>query len=207
MDTRVDLVKYDAMVSAIAECERVDEAKDIRDKAIALEAYYRQARNMEAERQACNIRLRAEDRVGHLLKELARAQGERNDLDTLSTDGTKSPYASALSDMGMSRQQAHRFQSLANVDRETFEAALASPEKPTTNGIIARAKLKADPQKPKVADEALWLWGRLRDFERMGFLENNPQWALESMTDAMHADVIRLAPHVANFLTDIGEDQ
>ena len=43
------------------------EAKDIRDKAMAPEAYYRQARNLKAEPEAAN-RLRAERRVGELLK-------------------------------------------------------------------------------------------------------------------------------------------
>lgn len=36
------LALYERMCSAIAECVAVDEAKDIRDKALALEAYYRQ---------------------------------------------------------------------------------------------------------------------------------------------------------------------
>ena len=50
-----ELVRYDAMCSAIAAAYEVDEVKDIRDKAIALEVYARQARNTEAERQACEI--------------------------------------------------------------------------------------------------------------------------------------------------------
>lgn len=61
------------MCSTIAECHRLDEVKDIRDKARALEMYARQARNLEAERKACEIRLRAERRSGELLRELARA--------------------------------------------------------------------------------------------------------------------------------------
>jgi len=68
------LALYERMCSAIAECVAVDEAKDIRDKALALEAYYRQARNLDAEREAANVRLRAERRVGELLKDLARAE-------------------------------------------------------------------------------------------------------------------------------------
>ena len=47
------LVRYDAMCRAIDAAFEVDEVKDIRDKAIALETYARQAKNVEAERQAC----------------------------------------------------------------------------------------------------------------------------------------------------------
>jgi len=193
-----DLVRYDTMVNAIAECARVDEVKDIRDKAAALEAYYRQARNLEAERQAANVRLRAERRAGELLKELARAQGERNDLtpETSSTPETKlSPYAAALSDSGMSRQTAHQYQALANVPEQEFNAVLEGPSKPSRAAIIRQAK-----PEPKVNDDALWLWGRLRDFERMGYFDRDPCRVLDGMTDAMRADVLRLAPVVADFL-------
>lgn len=54
------LVRYDAMCRAIESAYAVDEVKDIRDQAIALETYARQAHNVEAERKACEIRLRAE---------------------------------------------------------------------------------------------------------------------------------------------------
>ena len=55
-----DLAIYDRMCFAIAECHRVDEVKNLRDKAQALELYARQCKNTEAERQAANVRLRAE---------------------------------------------------------------------------------------------------------------------------------------------------
>jgi len=38
--------------------------KDIRDKAIAIQVYARQAQNVEMEREACDIRLRAERKLG-----------------------------------------------------------------------------------------------------------------------------------------------
>ena len=194
------LVKYDAMVTAIAECEAFDEAKDIRDKAQALEAYYRQARNTEAERQAANVRLRAERRAGELLKVLARAQGARN--DTLSRPVTKSAYAEALEETGMSRQQAHNFQALANVPEEDFEAALADPKKPSRAGVMRKVKAE-----PEVSDAGLWVWGRLRDFERGKYLEMKAQDLFAGMTETMVQDVLRLAPKVAEFLDQIGDDQ
>lgn len=196
------LALYDAMVTAITECARVDEVKDIRDKAAALEAYYRQARNLEAEREAANVRLRAERRAGELLKELARAQTSGLKQGPLSNDVTteQSPYATALADTGMSRQTAHRYQQLADMPRGDFEAALAGPEKPSTSGIIRAFR---EPQKPRVSDEALWLWGRLRDFENKGFLDCRVEAVLDEMTDAMRADVARLAPLVREFLETV----
>jgi hypothetical protein len=41
------LVRYDAMCHAIAAAHEVDEVKDIRDKARAIEMYARQAQNTE----------------------------------------------------------------------------------------------------------------------------------------------------------------
>lgn len=216
MQPQSALANYDAMVRAIAQCERVDEVKDIRDKAIALEAYYRQARNLEAERQAANVRLRAERQAGALLKELARADAgaERNPNGRAGKEPTsqprtqvQSPYATALSDTGISRQTAHRFQALANVPQNVFDQALADPDKPSAAKVMARAKIAdAVAPQPKVSDEALWLWGRLRDFERMGLLTVRPAVLFQSMTDAMRGDVLRLAPMVGEALSIIGEN-
>lgn len=223
MEAAGALAIYDRMCMAIAECSRVDEAKDIRDKALALEAYYRQARNLDAEREAANVRLRAERRVGELLKDLARAEtpnpAGKNQHVVTSADGTQpqsiseqarckgpSPYATALAEQGMSRQAAHRFQSLASIPERDFEAALRGPEKPTTAGFLKHAEARRAaqaPSTPRVSDAALWLWGRLRDFENEGYLTLGHDRLFDGMTEAMRADVFRLAPLVADFLNDL----
>lgn len=102
----------------------------------------KQARNTDAERKASEVRLRAERRTGELLKELARAQGERSDLTSPKRAGKSgpSPYAKALADTGISTQTASRYQALANVPAATFEAALREPAKPTTSGLLAKAE-------------------------------------------------------------------
>src|SRR5260363_134205 len=70
------LVRYEAMCKAIAEYHRVDEVKELRDKARALEVYAQQARNTEAEDKAREIRNRAQRRMGELLRELPRMPRE-----------------------------------------------------------------------------------------------------------------------------------
>ena len=72
------------------------------------------------------------------------------------------------------------------VPEEDFESALAGPEKPSTSGIIAPKKEPMDP-------DALWLWGRLRDFEKKAILERDFDDVVFEMTDAMRSDVVRLA--------------
>ena len=51
--------------------------KDIRDKAIAVQVYARQVQNVAMEREACDIRLRAERKLGHLIGELDQSQTRR----------------------------------------------------------------------------------------------------------------------------------
>jgi hypothetical protein len=194
------LARYDAMCRAIEAAYKVDEVKEIRDQAIALETYARQAHNVEAERQACEIRLRAERRAGKLSAELERSSGGRPGK-TLPTMGRVSK-ANALHKAGVSPKQAEKWEKLAAVPQPEFEAALADrTTKPTTNGII-RASMA--PKRNQVSTEALWLWGRLRDFERDGLLAKEPREVLSTMTPSMLDDVHALAPRVGAWLKKIG---
>lgn len=201
----MQLVRYDAMIYAIAECHRVDEVKDLRDKAMALEVYARQAKNLDAERKAADVRLRAERRTGELLKELARTPREES-----GRAGGKgcpaaehpSPYAAALDSAGLTRQTAHRYQALADVPQPVFEAALRDPErKPTTTRILTEAR---DPV-PKMADDALWLWGRARDFERERYATKDPVRLVSGMTETMLADMRRILPDIIDFYAALAE--
>jgi hypothetical protein len=196
------LVKYDAMSRAIDAAYHVDEVKDIRDRAKALEEYNRQAQNVEAERQACEIRLRAERKAGQLLIEMeekGEREGRGGDRRSNSHDVS---LKSKLEDLGISDKQSSDWQKLAAIPQREFDAELRAQERPTTAGLIRAC---AEPKQTPVANDAVWLWGRLRDFERDGLLNKEPTEILETMTDQMKDDVHSLAPRVASWLKRIGE--
>ena len=193
------LVRYDSMCRAIAAAYEVDEVKDIRDKALAIETYARQAKNTEAERQACEIKLRAERKAGRLLAEREKAKGIRLEGRSPGGDYRRSddPTTETLADLGISKQQSANWQRLATVPDDKFELALASPTKPSTNGIIAA---HIEPKRDVVDPKALWLWGRLKDFEREGLLDQDPTDILTTMLDHMKTTTLDLAPRIAAWL-------
>jgi len=193
-----DLAIYNEMTAAIDRCYRVDELKDLRDRAMALEYYARQAQNVENERKAAEVRIRAERRAGVLLKEMEKTPGARTDL-TSSHDGERlSEYQQATQEANISKHQAERWQKLAEMPREDFEGRLQNPLiKPTTTGILNGNLPKQAP------DDALWLWGRLRDFEREYISQKSINEIVSEMSDALQSDVRRIVPQLLEWLGDL----
>jgi hypothetical protein len=212
LEQETGLVKYDAMCKAIAACERVDEAKEIRDQAKALEKYMHEVGNIEAEQAVARIRLRAERKAGQIMKAMAeKGQRARKGGDGSNQHKQKSSpvtLAPTLSDLGISKRQSSQFQQLADIPEKEFLKAISEPgEVPSTQRVIDRVKKQSAPEMPPPPDgRVLWLWGHIKDFERDGFLNHNPLDVLLVADPVMMKDLRRIVPSVLVWLGKFVEE-
>lgn len=126
LDTTKSLSLYENAKQALAEVHRVDEIKGIRDKAVAMQMYAKQAKDRELIDHATDIRLRAERRGGEILREMAQ-RGERDDGRGNRNPSLKSQTATPkLDDLGVTKTQSSRWQRLAELPEDKFEAKVSS---------------------------------------------------------------------------------
>lgn len=147
------LVKYEAARAALAEAHQIDEVKDLRDKAEAMAAYARQAKDEALIAWATEIKVRAERKCGEMLRDAAES-GQRakrgQPKKEMSNDTT---LLSTLDDIGLSRDQSSRYQKLASIPEEIFEAAIDAAKsvvgEVTTARMLREVKKDEKPAPPK----------------------------------------------------------
>jgi hypothetical protein len=116
------LTKYETACRALAEARSVDEVKDIRDRAVALRVYAKQARNKGLEADALEIRLRAERRVGEMMAHQKERDG-LNEGGRPKTGFSGNPVSDkpTLAEAGIDKNLAHRARTLAAMPEPDFE--------------------------------------------------------------------------------------
>jgi N6-adenosine-specific RNA methylase IME4 len=174
-----DLVRYDAARKALEEVHRVDEAKHIRDKAVALQAYARQAKDRDMIGMATDIRLRAERKAGELLRLMAE-NGEREtrggDRRAKSQDETL-----RLGDLGVTKTQSSRWQHLALLDQEEFEARAENAKREAVRSVEAPAaeRTREKQEKRETRERELAVNQRALPERRYGVILADPEWRFE----------------------------
>jgi N6-adenosine-specific RNA methylase IME4 len=142
------LVRYESMRVAVAECARIDEASEIKDKAAALAAYARERDDKELEGWVAEIKCRAAVRIGQLSRDLDKGAGRPRKNSSARPEELPTK-ARALADAGISTSTAHEYEELAEAyDEEPSRAetyyteSKASGIAPTLGGL--RHALKWD---------------------------------------------------------------
>ncbi len=115
------LVNYDAARKALAAAVRVDEVKSIRDKAVAMQVYAKQAKDGDLIGHATEIRKRAERRLGELMAESPKAKPP-NPKRRVAGKPDDPP---TLADQGIDKHLANRARKAAAMPEDKFEAHVA----------------------------------------------------------------------------------
>ena len=127
------LVRYDAACKALAEAKSVDEVKSIRNKAEAIRAYARQAKNRDLEFDACEIRIRAERRLGGMIVAQKKTVGLARPAIGSKIIGSKrvpmKDTRPTLAEAGIDKKLSARAQKIASIPEDKFEGMMAERRK------------------------------------------------------------------------------
>src|SRR5262245_8558651 len=165
------LVHYDTARRALAECSRIDEVKEIHDRAAAIKAYARQANDQQLVADAERIIWRARNRLGELLAGSVRAGRPAE----IVKNGDN--YFPRLEDVGVSRNLSSQAQRLAAIPEDEKERAFAArePEK-ELRGLLARKQRESrhsDIAAKAVAAKSL-------NGQRFALLYCDPPWRFDT---------------------------
>lgn len=183
-------VAYDAAKSA----GRMAKAKQAHDEVIT--AVYR------AQADALEIESLAKRR---LADEYDAAQ-DRGEVAGQGKPSKPEGFVTAA-DIGLTHKDVHEARAVRDaeaadpgVTRRALDGMIERGEEPTKAAL--RREIVA-PAKPRVADDSLSLWGRLREFEKDGYFAADPARLLIGMTPEMREDIRRLAPLMREFMEEL----
>jgi hypothetical protein len=122
-----DLIKYEAARHALTEAKQADEVMMIRDKARAIQAAAMIAKDKQLEIDASEIRIRAERRLGEMIRQQKETEGLNKGEAGRFTGGTnEEPPAvkPTLASVGISKKLSSRSQAIAAIPEEEFEEVI-----------------------------------------------------------------------------------
>lgn len=130
---------YDNACRMLEKARSTDEAKTIRDEAMAMKVYARQAKNRQLEADAISIRLRAERRLGQIIDAQRKSVGLNK--GTLRRGLRKNPRGDerpTLSEAGIDKNLAHRGRKFAAMTDKQFASLEAQAREQIENFTVRR---------------------------------------------------------------------
>jgi hypothetical protein len=145
------LIALDRARQWLVSASSIEEVNELRARAEAVRVYTRQAElGKEAENAAAEIRLRAERRIGELLKEMQLAPGrprKRSSTTTISGGNGRPARAghdaqpASLGQLGVSKDASAAFQRIAEIPEDEFEGRLTAAKE---RGRVSRSAVLRD---------------------------------------------------------------
>jgi N6-adenosine-specific RNA methylase IME4 len=138
VESSTSMIKLDGAVKALAEASTLEDVKHIADVAEAAKTYAKAARlGLKAQNKAAEIHLRAQRKAGEMLASMEKNKGGRPD----ETGNIVLPVSPSLKDLGIDKMQSSRWQRIASLSEDEFEAHLddirQSNREITTASVLA----------------------------------------------------------------------
>jgi hypothetical protein len=185
------LVRYEQAVRALAACKAVDEVKSWADKAAAMQAYGRMAKDKTMEVDAAEIRIRAERRLGEMIVAQKAGPGLNKGGNPKLTGSKLEPVAPTLSDAGIDKKLSSRAQKLAAVPQAEFEAEVGQwRDRVSAEGKRVSARLEKSGERhlrDRDCDPEPYVWEGPSDAE-LAYLEQAEQEFTSKLQVLLDAD-------------------
>lgn len=122
-----ELPLYDVARRALAEARSMDEAKEIRDQAVAMAAHAQQAKNKDLEADAVEIRMRATRKLDQLRQAQKQTVGLSQGGRPAKTGLSENPVLSTLAMQGIDKNLTHQARVLGAMDETALSRAGRRP--------------------------------------------------------------------------------
>lgn len=175
------LIRYEAARSALAEARSIDEVKDIRDKAQAMRAYARMAKDTQLEMDATELRLRAERRLGIMLDAEKQAGRLRTGPDKGINSKSELIKRVSLSDVGIDAKLSARSQKIGGIGEQAFEAMVGSMRQRISDGGRFPLDISSVDKKERRGERERDLAAKQAALpnKRYGVIYADPEWRFE----------------------------
>jgi hypothetical protein len=155
------LVKYEAakqaVIEALAETTDLQEACGIRNQAIVIKKLAQLKEDRALNDTATEIRLRAQRRIGQLLKEMVE-RGERDPGrggDRKSRSHNVTVKSKTLDDLGLNKSESSRCQKVADLSEEKFKERISDAKSRAAGIKVKFERAEKDPDRVRQSS-SIW---------------------------------------------------